>query len=171
MRRVIALLHPSYTVRGVGARQRRPSRRLAARHGTRDRGGQRDTPTPLGFRANLYRSWIGYEVGRGREGRWCRASPPTFHQRSTELILSFNGTYRGLSPPPLRPTLQPVTSRPAAARIPLSGRKLEPNILDGWRRRGVPFKEVNSRVWSVVIVREYHNQRCTSSLKGRFHQG
>lgn len=99
MRRVIALLHPSYTVRGVGARQRRPSRRLAARHGTRDRGGQRDTPTPLGFRANLYRSWIGYEVGRGREGRWCRASPPTFHQRSTELILSFNGTYRGLSPP------------------------------------------------------------------------
>lgn len=99
MRRVIALLHPSYTVRGVGARQQRPSRRLAARHGTRNRGGQRDTPTPLGFRANLYRSWIGYEVGRGREGRWCRASPPTFHQRSTELILSFNGTYRGLSPP------------------------------------------------------------------------
>lgn len=46
------------------------------------------------------------------------------------------------------------------------------------RGGGFLLKEVNSRVWRAVIVREYHNQRLTSMFKGTFveplasfHQG
>lgn len=81
MRRVIALLHPSYTVRGVGARQRRPSRRLAARHGTRTGAAN----------AILRRGWVlgricivvGSDTKLAEGGRVVDAA--RHHQRSTNV--------------------------------------------------------------------------------------
>lgn len=86
-----------------------------------------------------------------------------------ELILSFNGMYRRFSFMATSLLAWPNTVTRPQQGFHYRGQtsRISSTVLARPRHTvgGVPSKRL-IRVSTVVIVREYHNQRCTSGLKG-----